>query len=653
MKAIVTGGAGFIGSHLVEKLLQKEYDVVCIDNFSNGQQENVDLFINNPRFTFYNADLSEPIDESMFQGADYIFHLAALADIVPSIEHPITYHASNVTATIRCLEAARKQKVKKFVYAASSSCYGIPDIYPTPETATLDPKYPYAFTKLVGEQYALFWHKMYKLPVVSLRFFNVYGPRAKTNNTYGAVFKVFLSQKLHNKALTVVGDGTQTRDFTFVTDVVEAIIIAAESDINGEILNIGTGNPKSVNELANLIGGEIERIPKRPGEPDSTHADTTKAKHLLNWEPKINFEQGVQLMLDNIEYWRDAPLWDKEKNTEGDPEMVRISRMNILITGGAGYVGSALVPSLLSKGHQVTVYDLYLYGDVFNSINSPLLTEVKADIRDKEKLVRAAQNADALIHLACISNDPSFELNPNLGKSINYDAFFNVLAAVKQNKVSRLIYASSSSVYGIKEELNVRETSSLKPLTDYSKFKAECEKVLQETEFPDTTAVTIRPATVCGYAPRLRLDVVVNILTINALVNKKIKIFGGSQLRPNLNIKDMVRAYELLLTAPPQKIDKEIFNAGYQNLPVSEIAESVKQVIGDDSIALETIPTEDNRSYHINSDKISQTLGFLAQHTVEEAVQSLCVAYKENQLVNPLNNSNYYNIKRMQEVNLS
>jgi len=321
--------------------------------------------------------------------------------------------------------------------------------------------------------------------------------------------------------------------------------------------------------------------------------------------------------------------------------------MKVLITGGAGYVGSALVPSLLEKGHEVVVYDLYIYGDVFKDINNPKLTEIKADIRDKEKLIEAAKGADAIIHLACISNDPSFELDPELGKSINFDAFFNVIEAAKANKVKRFIYASTSSVYGLKAETNVVEDASLEPLTDYSKYKAECEKALQKE---DMEWVIVRPATVCGYAPRLRLDVVVNILTIHALVNKKIKVFGGRQMRPNINIKDMVRVYEMLLEAPSEKIQRQVFNAGYQNLPVGEIANMVKKLCGKD-VEMETVETDDNRSYHINSDKINQVLGFKPEFTVEHAIQSLVEAFKAGLIKDGLNNPLYHNIKRMQELN--
>ena len=309
MKAIVTGGAGFIGSHMVEFLLKKGFDVIVIDNMSNGQLDNVELFKDNPHYTFLKIDLSKEFDDSYFKDIDYVFHMAALADIVPSIEEPLKYHESNVTATVKILEACRKYNIKKLIYSASSSCYGIPDNYPTDENAEIKPQYPYAFTKYVGEQYALFWGRLYKVPVISLRYFNVFGTRARTNDTYGAVFKVFLSQKLHNQPLTIVGDGTQTRDFIYVTDVVRANLMVAESDLNNEILNVGTGKPQSINYLAELIGGPTVNIPKRPGEPDSTNADITKIKKLLNWEPEVSFEEGVKIMLKNIDYWKDAPLW--------------------------------------------------------------------------------------------------------------------------------------------------------------------------------------------------------------------------------------------------------------------------------------------------------------------------------------------------------
>jgi UDP-glucose 4-epimerase len=244
---------------------------------------------------------------------DWVFHVAALADIVPSIQRPDLYFHSNVDGTFSVLEAAKMAAVKRLIYAASSSCYGIPDRYPTPETAEIRTEYPYALTKYLGEQSVMHWGKVYKLPVVALRFFNVYGPRSRTSGTYGAVFGVFLKQKLEGKPFTVVGDGKQTRDFTFVTDVVDACVTAAASDISGEIMNVGSGNHYSVNRLVELLGGEITHIPKRPGEPDCTFADVTRIRTLLGWQAKVKFEDGVRIMLENIGYWRDAPLWTPEK----------------------------------------------------------------------------------------------------------------------------------------------------------------------------------------------------------------------------------------------------------------------------------------------------------------------------------------------------
>ena len=326
---------------------------------------------------------------------------------------------------------------------------------------------------------------------------------------------------------------------------------------------------------------------------------------------------------------------------------------NVLITGGAGYVGSALVPNLLEKGYNVTVYDLYLYGDVFSHLkNHPNLNQIKADIRDKNKMIDAGKNIDAIIHLACISNDPSYELNPTIGKSINYDAFFNVLDAAKKNNVKRFIYSSSSSVYGIKNEKNVKEDTLAEPLTDYSKFKLECEKILLNFDGSDMERVVTRPATVCGFAPRLRLDLVVNILTIHALINKKIRIFGGKQLRPNINIKDMIRVYEALLSALGEQINGQVFNAGYQNLSVKKIAELIKDTIGDPSMVFETIPTDDIRSYHINSDKIRDALNFKPKYSIEDGIKSICEAYEAGLIKDGLNNPIYHNIKLMQKINL-
>ncbi len=324
--------------------------------------------------------------------------------------------------------------------------------------------------------------------------------------------------------------------------------------------------------------------------------------------------------------------------------------MKVLITGGAGYVGSVLVPELLNKGYEVKVIDLFIYGDTLE--DHPNLELVKGDIRDQEILKKIIPGCDAVIHLACISNDPSFEMDPELGKSINLDAFEPLVQIAKENGVKRFIYASSSSVYGIKEVENVTEDMELEPLTDYSKFKADCEKILSKYQSEDFTTATIRPATVCGYSPRQRLDVIVNILTNHALTNKKIKVFGGSQKRPNIHIKDMVDAYLLLLEAPKEKVAGKIFNAGYQNHPVMEIAESVKNVVGSD-IELEVVETDDNRSYHISSQKIADELGFKAEHTIEEAVRDLQEAFTSGLIKDSMRNPMYYNIKRMGEINMS
>lgn len=318
MKSLVTGGCGFIGSHLVDGLLERGDEVVVLDNFSTGRPQNLAHQKDNPKLSVYQVDISEyGVLDTYFEGVDRVFHLAALADIVPSIQNPVSYHRSNVDGTINVLEASRKAEIKHLVYAASSSCFGIPDNYPTPEDADIRPEYPYATTKWIGEQYVLNWHKIYDLPVTSLRFFNVYGPRSRTSGTYGAVFGVFLAQKLNGQPYTVVGDGTQTRDFTYVTDVANACIMASESDAAiGEVMNVGSGNHYSVNRLVELLGGDKTFIPKRPGEPDCTFADTTKIRSVLGWEPQVSFEQGVQTMLDHIDYWREAPLWTPDKIAE-------------------------------------------------------------------------------------------------------------------------------------------------------------------------------------------------------------------------------------------------------------------------------------------------------------------------------------------------
>jgi len=317
MKVIVTGGAGFIGSHMVDLLVKNNYDVTIIDNLANGRLENIEH--HKGKVKFLNIDIGDyevTLDE-YFSDVDYVFHYAALADIVPSINNPIRYHRSNVDGTVRVLEASKKSKnLKKFVYAASSSCYGIPNIYPTPENTTIAPEYPYAHTKTVAEQYVMHWGQLYDMPVVSMRFFNVYGVRHRTSGTYGAVFGVFLAQLLNKKPLTIVGDGEQTRDFTYVTDIVDACYLASQSEITQEIFNVGSDNTYSINYLVDLLGGERIYIPKRPGEPDCTYADISKIKEVLGWKPKVSFEDGVKVMLENIEQWREAPVWDKKSIDE-------------------------------------------------------------------------------------------------------------------------------------------------------------------------------------------------------------------------------------------------------------------------------------------------------------------------------------------------
>lgn len=325
----------------------------------------------------------------------------------------------------------------------------------------------------------------------------------------------------------------------------------------------------------------------------------------------------------------------------------------VLVTGGAGYVGSALVPKLIDAGYRVNVLDLYLYGDdVFGDHHShPNLREVRGDLRNRSVIEDAVKECDAVIHLACISNDPSFELNPELGKSINLDAFRPLVEISRGSGVQRFIYASSSSVYGVKDESDVHEEMTLEPLTDYSKFKAECEEILAEYQSDEFTTATIRPATVCGYAPRQRLDVVVNILTNLAYHKREITVFGGEQLRPNIHIADMVQAYLVLLEAPAERIAGKIYNAGYENQSVKDIAEAVRSVVGDD-VKLITSPTDDNRSYHISSKKFADELGFVAQHSIREAAQDLVNAFERNMLPDSLSDERYFNIKRMQSVDL-
>ncbi len=311
MKALVTGGCGFIGSHLAEHLLAQNHEVVIIDNLSVGRRANISLFEHHPKLRLVIADITDREHiKTAFTGIDWVFHLAGIADIVPSIERPDAYFQNNVVGTLNVLQCALGAGVKRFVYAASSSSYGIASQYPTSETAPIQPQYPYALTKYMGEELVLHWARVFKLPAVSLRLFNVYGPRSRTTGAYGAVFGVFLTQKLNEKPYTVVGDGQQTRDFTYVTDVANAFIQAARSEVTSEAINVGSGNHYSINYLVSLLGGEKIFIPKRPGEPDCTFADTEKIKRLLGWEPVVSFEQGVQHMLNVIENWREAPLWD-------------------------------------------------------------------------------------------------------------------------------------------------------------------------------------------------------------------------------------------------------------------------------------------------------------------------------------------------------
>jgi len=310
--ALVTGGAGFIGSHMVDVLLDRGMAVRVVDNLSGGHERNLDHHSNNQALSCEWADIRdlEP-DASIFRDVNYIIHFAGIGDIVPSIEQPIDYMSVNVQGTVRVLEGARAANAEKFVYAASSSCYGLADV-PTTEDHPIGPQYPYALSKYQGEQAAFHWHSVYGLPVNAIRIFNAYGTRVRTTGAYGAVFGVFLKQKLAGKPFTVVGDGEQSRDFLYASDVARAFLAAAETPISGEVWNLGAGNPQSVNSLVDLIGGEKVHIPKRPGEPDCTWADITKIQRDLNWAPQIPFEEGVQRMLDDIEVWNDAPLWEPD-----------------------------------------------------------------------------------------------------------------------------------------------------------------------------------------------------------------------------------------------------------------------------------------------------------------------------------------------------
>lgn len=325
----------------------------------------------------------------------------------------------------------------------------------------------------------------------------------------------------------------------------------------------------------------------------------------------------------------------------------------ILVTGGAGYVGAVLVPKLLKKGYHVKVLDLYIYGDdVLDSVkNHPHLEQIKGDMRDLKLLDKSFKGCDVVIHLACISNDPSFDLDPQLGKSINYDCFLPMVQIAKKHKVKRFIYASSSSVYGIKDTFDVTEDLPLKPLTDYSKYKAMCEDDLLKEAADDFIVTILRPATVCGYSPRLRLDLTVNILTNHAINKREITVFGGDQTRPNIHIEDITDLYTYLLELPDEKVHKKIYNAGYENHSVKDIALMVQSVIGDD-VPIKIVPTDDNRSYHVSSKKIKKELNFEPQHTIEQAIVDLKKAFDAKKIPNAMTDDRYYNIRTMKAVHL-
>jgi UDP-glucose 4-epimerase len=317
MRCIVTGAAGFIGSHLVDALLAEGHSVLGIDDLSTGRTKNLAEASANSAFQFLEKNIRDLSKSDLaLESCDWFFHLAGRADLVPSIVNPEDYFQVNVEGTFRALQLARELGVKRFLYAASSTCYGIPDTYPTPETAPCKPEHPYALTKLMGEEMVMHWHRVYQLPTVSLRLFNVYGPRSRTTGAYGAVFGVFLRQKLAGVPFTVVGDGSQTRDFTFVSDVASAFVATAKSNISGDIMNVGSGHTYAVNRLVELLGGEKTTIPRRPGEPDCTFADTAKIRSLVGWQPSVPLEQGVSRMLEVIDDWRDAPLWNQSTIAE-------------------------------------------------------------------------------------------------------------------------------------------------------------------------------------------------------------------------------------------------------------------------------------------------------------------------------------------------
>jgi UDP-glucose 4-epimerase len=310
MRCVVTGAAGFIGSHLTDALLAKGHSVLGVDDLSTGRLKNLDDARKNKDFSFLEKSVVGLKPADLPKELDWFFHLAGRADLVPSIVNPREYFCVNVDGTFDALECARAVGVKRFIYTASSTCYGVPEVYPTPETAPCSVRHPYGLTKMMGEELTMHWAQVYKMPALSLRLFNVYGPRSRTTGAYGAVFGVFLKQKLARTPFTVVGDGKQTRDFTFVSDVADAFVAAAGSALSGEILNVGSGHTYSVNHLVELLGGPVTYVPKRPGEPDSTFADISKITQEVGWKPKITLEDGVRRMLEVIDDWRDAPLWD-------------------------------------------------------------------------------------------------------------------------------------------------------------------------------------------------------------------------------------------------------------------------------------------------------------------------------------------------------
>jgi UDP-glucose 4-epimerase len=310
--SIVTGGAGFIGSHMVDLLLERGHEVRVIDSLVGGREQNLLHHSDNPKLVFERRDIRAiALGDAIFRGVDYVFHFAGIGDIVPSIERPLEYMSANVQGTVHVLECARNVGVRKFVYAGSSSCYGLADV-PTSEEHPIAPKYPYALSKFQGEQACLHWHQLYRLPVNIIRIFNAYGIRSRTSGAYGAVFGVFLKQKLEGRPFTVVGDGTQRRDFLYASDVVRAFLLAAESPCAGEIYNLGAGRPQSINRLVELLDGPVHYIPKRPGEPACTWANISKITAQLGWKQEVSFEEGVARILSNIEYWREAPLWDPD-----------------------------------------------------------------------------------------------------------------------------------------------------------------------------------------------------------------------------------------------------------------------------------------------------------------------------------------------------